>query len=125
MPIIDVSVVPLGTRTTSLSRYVRAMQEVLRRSGLRRRLTPMSTCLEGDWDDVFAAVRELHETCFRLGCGRVATTIRIDDRRDRPHSMRYKLDRARGRRGPVRESPGRGRRAQAARPSPSRAAGTS
>jgi len=94
--IVDVSVVPIGTGSTSVSRYVRAAFKVIKRSGLKYRAGPMGTSLEGDWDTVFATIRQMHEACVRLGAMRILTTIRIDDRRDKRQTMQAKVRRLRG-----------------------------
>jgi uncharacterized protein (TIGR00106 family) len=96
MPIIEVTVVPLGTGSTSLSPYVRKVYAVVESSGLSHRLTPMGTCLEGEWDELFAVVKRMHEACFEAGAQRVSTSIRVDDRRDRPARMHEKVDRILG-----------------------------
>jgi uncharacterized protein (TIGR00106 family) len=89
--IVDVSVAPVGSGSASVSRYVRAALEVVRKSGLKYQVGPMGTSLEGDWDAIFAVVREMHETCVRMGAVRLLTTIKIDDRRDKPQTMQDKL----------------------------------
>ena len=91
--IIDVSVVPIGTGSTSVSRFVREVLKTIRASGLKYQVGPMGTSLEGDWDTIFKTIREMHEVCFELGAGRLMTTIKIDDRRDKVQSMQDKLDR--------------------------------
>jgi len=90
--IAEVTVVPLGTASTSLSAYVAAVEEVLNKfPRLKTLLTPMSTILEGEADDVLAAVKAMHEVPFRMGAMRVSTTLRIDDRRDKPLTMAGKV----------------------------------
>ncbi len=90
--VAEVTVVPLGTGSASLSAHVAETQKVLAGfPGLKSLLTPMSTILEGELDEVVAAVRAMHETPFRLGALRVSTTLRVDDRRDKPLSMAGKL----------------------------------
>jgi uncharacterized protein (TIGR00106 family) len=81
--IVDVSVVPIGTGTASVRRYVRAVLKVIRASGLKSQTGPMGTSIEGDWDDMFACIRRMHEVCFRMGAVRLLTTIKVDDRRDK------------------------------------------
>jgi uncharacterized protein (TIGR00106 family) len=90
--IAEVTVVPLGTASASLSAYVAEVEKVLREfPGLKSMLTPMSTILEGELADVLEAVRAMHETPFQKGALRVSTTLRIDDRRDREITMEGKL----------------------------------
>lgn len=92
MPIAQVTVVPLGTGGTSLSDYVVQVQRALRKTGIKHQLTPMSTILEGSLDEIFAAVRAMHEAGFAKGAGRVSTSITIDDRRDKPTSAAHKVE---------------------------------
>jgi uncharacterized protein (TIGR00106 family) len=91
--VAEVTVVPLGTGTASLSRYVAEVESVLKNHPrIKSMLTPMSTVLEGDLDDVLKAVREMHEIPFSKGALRVSTRISIDDRRDKTISMKSKLE---------------------------------
>ncbi len=90
--VAEVTVVPLGTASPSLSAYVAAVEKVLKKfPRLKSMLTPMSTVLEGEMDEVVEAVKAMHEAPFRMGALRVSTTLRIDDRRDKKISMKSKL----------------------------------
>ncbi len=92
MAIARVTVVPLGTADTSLSRYVAACQQVLEtRNNIDYELTPMGTILEGDLDVILETVRELHEVPFKEGALRVSTSLTIDDRRDKAASRHQKV----------------------------------
>jgi uncharacterized protein (TIGR00106 family) len=44
----------------------------------------MGTELEGELDDIFDVVRELHNVPFEAGLPRVYTVLKIDERRDKP-----------------------------------------
>ena len=91
--IAEVIVVPLGTGSPSLSSYVADVERVLRKyTHIKSMLTPMSTVLEGNLDEVLKAVREMHEAPFLKGVQRVSTRISIDDRRDKEISMKSKLE---------------------------------
>lgn len=83
MAIVSLSVVPLGTGGTSLSKYVAQIHKVLVEAGVQNQLTPMGTVLEGDLDKILAVIRKLHEVPFEQGAQRVMTLINIDDRRDK------------------------------------------
>lgn len=91
MAIVFVTVAPLGTGTTSLSRYVAGVERVLRDSGLKHELTAMGTNIEGDLDTILPVLRRMHEAPFAEGARRVSTLIKIDDRRDRPHTLEGKV----------------------------------
>ena len=89
--VADVSVVPLGAGT-SVSAYVKKAVAALDGSGLKVLHGPMSTSLEARTvDEVFSAVRKAHEAVIAAGAKRVVTTVKIDDRRDKDHTMASKL----------------------------------
>ena len=89
--VAEVVIVPHGTATPSLGRYVAGVEKVLRSFGLKTMLTPMGTILEGDLDQVLEAIRAAHEVPFAAGALRVGTTIRIDERRDKILTMEGKV----------------------------------
>ena len=90
--IAEVTVVPLGTASASLSAYVAEVEKILNKfPRLKSMLTPMSTILEGEMTNVLEAVKAMHEAPFRMGALRVSTTLRIDDRRDKPLTMAGKM----------------------------------
>jgi uncharacterized protein (TIGR00106 family) len=91
MAIAEVSVVPLGTGSVSVSDYVASAIAELQKSGLSFQLTPMGTIIEGSLEDVLAIIRKMHETPFNQGAQRVYTTIKLDDRRDRKVQMGDKV----------------------------------
>jgi uncharacterized protein (TIGR00106 family) len=93
-PIIaEVVVVPLGTASPSLSDYVADIEKVLlKHKNIKTMLTPMSTIIEGDFEEVFEIIKEMHEVPFLKGALRVSTRISIDDRRDKKISMQSKLN---------------------------------
>ena len=91
MAVVFVSVTPLGTGTPSLSKYVSGVEQVLRSSGLKHELTAMGTIIEGDLDRILKVIREMHEHPFAQGAVRVSTLLKIDDRRDKPHTIEGKV----------------------------------
>ncbi|MBN2983840.1 MULTISPECIES: MTH1187 family thiamine-binding protein [Cohnella] len=93
MAIVQVTIVPLGTGSTSVSEYVAAVQRVLEEAGSRVRyqMTAMSTIIEGELDELLSVVRRMHEVPFEHGALRVSTTLTIDDRRDKAGSIEQKM----------------------------------
>ena len=93
MAIVEVTVVPLGTKTPSVSQYVaRAIKVLEREKDLKYETTAMGTIIEGNLDRILVVVRKMHEEIFGEGVARVITTVKIDDRRDKAQSMKAKLD---------------------------------
>jgi uncharacterized protein (TIGR00106 family) len=89
--LVDVSIVPLGVGV-SLSKYVAACQRVLQEAGLRPQLHANGTNVEGEWDEVFAAVRRCHEVLHEMGAPRVSTNLRAGTRVDKPQTLQDKID---------------------------------
>ena len=93
MVIAELTVVPLGTESTSLSSYVAGCHEVLKnQEKVKYRLTPMGTILEGELDDIFDITKKMHEVPFENGAFRVSTNLKIDDRRDKEAAMDKKIN---------------------------------
>ena len=91
--IADFSIIPIGHGETSVGCYVaEAINAVKKVKGLDYEVTPMGTVLEAsNLETVFEAVKAAHEAIIAKGVLRVASTLRIDDRRDRPRTMKDKV----------------------------------
>jgi uncharacterized protein (TIGR00106 family) len=94
MAIVDITVIPIGTKGPSVSSYVVEVHKVLEKfkNKVHYKLTPMSTIIEGDLKDLFEVIQAIHEAPFQHGIQRVATNIRIDDRRDKVVKMDDKVE---------------------------------
>lgn len=88
---IDLCVIPLGVGV-SVSEYVTACQRVLDDAGLSHQMHAYGTNVEGEWDEVFAAVKRCHEVVHEMGAPRVSTSMRIGTRTDREQTMQDKID---------------------------------
>jgi len=89
--IVDLTVVPIGVGV-SLSKYVAACENVLKRPGLKIQLHANGTNIEGEWDDVFAAIKECHEKVHAMGAPRIHTNIKLGTRTDREQSLEDKVN---------------------------------
>lgn len=91
MAIVAVNITPLGN-SSSVSTYVTVAEKVLvTKAGIKWQIGPMATTIEGDLDEILQAIREMQEAVFAFGAARVATTIQIDDRRDKAITMEGKI----------------------------------
>ncbi len=88
--IVDLCVVPLGVGV-SVSKYVALCQQILEDAGLKIRLHAYGTNIEGEYDQVFAAIRRCHEQIHAAGAPRISTTIKLGSRVDRVQTMVDKL----------------------------------
>jgi len=90
--IAEISVIPLGTASTSLSHYVAACVDILKQApGVSYQLTAMGTIIQGPLERVLELAGKMHQTPFAQGAQRVVTTINIDDRRDKPITIEGKV----------------------------------
>ncbi|MCX7704060.1 MAG: MTH1187 family thiamine-binding protein [Planctomycetota bacterium] len=93
MIIMEISVVPIGTATPSVSSYVAKVQKALEKAGYTTHLHSMGTVLEAEsLDKILEAIRIAHSEAFRAGALRVLTSVKIDERRDKEGSIKQKLD---------------------------------
>jgi uncharacterized protein (TIGR00106 family) len=91
MAVVFLSITPLGTGTPSVSKFVAGVEKILRATTLTHQLTAMGTIIEGDLDEILAVVRKMHEHPFTQGAVRVSTLVKIDDRRDKEHTIAGKM----------------------------------
>ena len=91
MIVADFSMIPMGSGT-SASRYVKAVHEVLKSSGVSFVPGPMSTSVEVEsLDELFRVIDAANERLKDMGVQRIITNIRIDCRLDKEISIHSKL----------------------------------
>lgn len=88
--IADFCLVPLGVGT-SVSREIAACERVLAEAGLKINLHAYGTNIEGEWDEVFAAIKRCHEAVHAMGAPRISSSLRFGTRTDRPQTMEDKI----------------------------------
>ena len=90
--IAEIKIIPLGTETTSLSRYIAACIDTVKQAqDISYQLTAMGTIIQGPLERVLELAQRMHEVPFAMGAKRVVTTINIDDRRDKKITMESKV----------------------------------
>ncbi len=87
--IAEFSIVPVGGGE-SLSAYVAEAYRILAATGLPCERHAMGTNIEGDWDEVIAAVNACRIRLLEV-TGRVSISIRIDDRTGAVNRLRRKV----------------------------------
>ena len=88
--IADLCVVPIGIGV-SVSKEVAICERILTAAGLKIRLHAYGTNIEGDWDVVFAAVKQCHEALHAGGVPRISSSMRFGTRIDREQTMEEKV----------------------------------
>ena len=94
MPVLEISIMPIGTDEASFSSYVTKACEIVDQRGLQYQVTPMSTMVEGSMEDLLAVVKDLHGLPFSSGVNRVITNVTIDERRDKAMDMNSMVEAA-------------------------------
>jgi len=89
--IVELSVVPVGTGETSVSAYVKAAVKIIEETDLDYEVNSMGTCVQGEWDEIFSTLKAVHDELAKMGCNRIVTTVKIDDRRDKFETMDAKV----------------------------------
>ncbi len=89
--LVDICVVPMGVGL-SVSKYVVECQKIFAAAGLNHQLHAYGTNVEGEWDDVMAAIKQCHEKLHDMGSPRISSTIRMGTRTDHEQTMQDKID---------------------------------
>ena len=98
MAMVEVSVVPIGTGSPSVSQYVAGALEVLENAtDIRYELTAMGTIIEGDLERLLGLAGMMHRSVLSAGARRVLTTVKIDERVDKPLTIEGKVEAVRER----------------------------
>jgi uncharacterized protein (TIGR00106 family) len=82
----EIQVIPLGVGV-SVRTEVKRAHELLVASGLNVELHAFGTNVEGELDDILAAIRTVHETLHREGVPRISTAVKIGTRTDKDTTL--------------------------------------
>lgn len=93
MPIMEISIVPVGTGTPSVSKYVAKAFRVLKKEkGIEYKLTSMGTIIEADTiEKLLELVRKMHREVLQGEVKRAVITVKIDDRVDKRLTINGKV----------------------------------
>ncbi|MEE8142382.1 MAG: MTH1187 family thiamine-binding protein [Planctomycetota bacterium] len=94
----DLAIIPLGVGV-SLSSFIAAAVKELEAAGLRCQVHAFGTNVEGDYDEVFRALKSCLETIHRMGAPRVNCTIKLGTRTDREQSLQDRVQSVEAKRG--------------------------
>ncbi len=88
--IADICVIP-NTGRTSVREEVAQAHQILAQTGLPVLLHGYGTNIEGDFDTIFAALKQVHEALHAGGAPRISTTIRLGSRTDKDQGIGDKI----------------------------------
>ncbi len=92
MPILEISVVPVGSSTPSFSSNVSQAVNIIKQKGLNYQVTPTATVIEGNIDELMDVAKQIHQNEIATGTQRVVTNITIDDRIDKSMTLANQVE---------------------------------
>ena len=88
--IADLCLVPLGVGL-SVSKEIAVCERILKEAGLETKLHAYGTNIEGEWDQVFDAIKRCHEALHAMGVPRISSNLRFGTRIDRTQTIDDKI----------------------------------
>jgi uncharacterized protein (TIGR00106 family) len=88
--IADIMIAPIGVGV-SVSKYVAECQKIFEDAKLNPQLHSYGTNIEGEWDEVFSAIKKCHQVLHKMGAPRISSNLRFGTRTDREQSMEDKI----------------------------------
>ena len=85
----EFSVTPIG-KGVGVGDHVARCLDIVDKSGMPYKLTPMGTIVEGGFDAVLRLIAKCHKAVAR-DCDRVSTLIKIDDRKGARRAIEAKV----------------------------------
>lgn len=79
---LAIQVLPKSSTMESYDLVDKAI-EAIQRSGLKYRVCPFETVIEGDYESVMRVVEQAQEACFDAGADELLVNIKIQRRKDR------------------------------------------
>lgn len=81
--LFQLTMFPTGSKrkSASVSEHVAKVIDIIDKSGLAYKLTPMATCIEGEWNEVMRVINKARLMLRRNGHERIYISITIDDRK--------------------------------------------
>jgi uncharacterized protein (TIGR00106 family) len=86
---MEFTMIPLD-KGSSFSRYVARVLDIVDRSGLDYRLTPMGTVVEGEWSDLLSLLDRCFKSIEEIS-ERISLTVKFDYRKGRSGRIEGKV----------------------------------
>ena len=88
--IAEVCVIPING-SISLRKEITIAHNILRNTGCHVELHGYGTNIEGDYDTIMNAIKEIHHTLHAQGTVRIHTALKISSRTDKIQSLQDKV----------------------------------
>ncbi len=92
MIVCELSVVPVGTKTASVSRYVVKAVNALEKEGFIAKNRAMATEFEAkNIEEACRGMQAVHKAVLEEGAMRLVTFLKVDERRDKEQNLNGKI----------------------------------
>jgi len=89
----EVIFIPIGTQSTTLSKYIKAAIESMNDSEVKVYPRAMATEIEADdLETLFSAIKKGQEAIMNMGVKRVVVSLKVDIRTDKDAFLEKKID---------------------------------
>ncbi len=88
--IAQFTLLPVGTKSDSLSTILAQALKPVIESNLNYKITPMATIVEGEWEEIMSLIDRCRKILSKK-CDRVSLSISIDDRKRAKNPMNAKI----------------------------------
>ncbi|MEM3661314.1 MAG: MTH1187 family thiamine-binding protein [Candidatus Micrarchaeaceae archaeon] len=90
--LVDISIIPIPSNSTSASKYVKKAIEIIRKSKLRYYPAPAMTTVEiNDFSELANLLRQLYAEILGDDVKRMETILKIDVRIDKENTLERRL----------------------------------
>lgn len=66
--------------------------EIIQKSGIKYKVCPFETVMEGEYDELMAIVKKVHEACYQAGTETMMTYIKIQSSANSDVTIGDKID---------------------------------
>ena len=87
---LAVQVLPKSTNNDTYQIVDKAI-EVIQKSGVKYRVCPFETVMEGEYDELMQIVKKVQQACFDAGAEEVITNIKIQNRKNSDVTIEGKM----------------------------------
>ncbi|MGC8586654.1 MAG: MTH1187 family thiamine-binding protein [Candidatus Micrarchaeia archaeon] len=90
--LVDISVIPVQSKTASASKYVKKALEIIKRSNLKFYAAPSMTTIEiNDFSELANLLKELYSEILGSEVRRMEMILKIDMRNDKENTIENRL----------------------------------
>ncbi len=91
MAVCSLTIIPIGTKTASVSKFVAETVDIIKKHNLRFTLSANATIIEAELKKILDIIPEIRDSVYRQGANRVVINLSIDERNDKNLTINDKI----------------------------------